>query len=507
MGKTAIRLAGHQDRQADERFGYAARARDTMNKVFPGHFSFLFGEIALYSFLVLVASGIYLALFYDPAPVDVTYHGAWTNLHGVHSSKAYQSVMSISVAVRGGLFVRQIHHWAAHIFMGAIMIHMFRQFFTGAYRKPREMNWMVGITLLVLGILEGYMGYSMLDDLLSGTGVRIIVSLVESIPIIGTWLYWFAFGGEDFNQLLFQRLFTMHIFVVPGIIAALIVIHLAVLWYQKHTQFPGWGHRKAKPREGNVGGDRMLPTFALHGITLQFAVLGVICFLGGIAEIEQIYNYGPYEPSYVSNGAQPDWYASWLIGALRLMPGWKLPIGKYQIPPAFWAGLFVPILMIMLLYLWPFLEQWITKDKSMHHLLQRPRDNPMRTAVGVGAITWYFVLTIEGGEDIISYTLHLAIEGMVWAGRVGLVVLPPLAFIVTYRMCQRLQRYDRDTLSFGIDTGVATKRPDGHYIELRQPVRGRDDSGNIVPVDYQGAKVPQQVDPSVLKAKDREEES
>lgn len=478
----------------DTRFHLSDNARKVVNKVFPTHFAFLLGEIALYSFIMLVLTGTYLALFFDPSMTKVTYHGPFTDLRGVEMSRAFESTLQISFEVRGGLFVRQIHHWAALLFVAAMTIHLLRIFFTGAFRKPREVNWLIGVSLLMFGIFEGFMGYSLGDDLLSGMGLRIGSSIVQSIPIIGTWLVWLIFGGEYPGSIIIPRMYAAHILIVPGLIAALIGVHLAFVWFQKHTQFPGRGRT-----EHNVRGTRLVPVFTGHSVSLQLGVIGVLCLLGGLAQINPIWNYGPYDPARGSVDAQPDWYMGFVEGALRLFPPWLVSFGRYVIPEPFWPSVVLPVGMVLVMLAYPFLERRLTGDRGMHNLLQRPRDNPARTAVGVMGLVFYVILFIAGGDDVIAYWLRVPIEELVWIGRITVLVLPPLAYLLTYRICVRLQRFDRMVLDQGIATGVIVRWPGGHYGELRQPLR-TDERGRPIPADYDGAPVRKRLDPDALAA-------
>ena len=180
----------------DDRLGASGYLRRSLNKVFPDHWSFMLGEIALYSFVILLLTGTYLSFFYTPSLTEVVYNGSYVPLKGVTMSQAYASTLDISFDVRGGLIMRQIHHWAALLFMASIVVHLMRVFFTGAFRKPREINWVIGVGLLVMGIGEGFAGYSLPDDLLSGTGLRIAYSIALSIPVVGTWAAFMVFGRE-----------------------------------------------------------------------------------------------------------------------------------------------------------------------------------------------------------------------------------------------------------------------------------------------------------------------
>ncbi|NMI01911.1 cytochrome b [Pseudonocardia acidicola] len=475
--------------EIDQRFHPAAGLRRQFNKVFPTHWSFMLGEIALYSFIVLLLSGTYLALFFDPSMTDVTYNGVFDNLRGVHMSRAYESAVQISLEVRGGLFVRQVHHWAALLFVAAMVVHMCRIFFTGAFRKPRETNWLIGIVLLFLGFIEGFTGYSLPDDLLSGTGLRIASGFILSIPIIGTWIHWALFGGEFPGTEIIPRLYIVHVLLIPGILLALIAIHLGLVWYQKHTQFPGLNRT-----EGNVVGVRILPAFAAKGGAFFALTTGVLAMMGGLIQINPIWNFGPYAPAQISAGSQPDWYVLFTEGMLRIFPPWEIYLfGHYTIPPAFWASpAFLPVLYV-LAAAYPAIERRFTKDDALHNLLQRPRDAPVRTGLGIMGLSFYLVLVLSGINDWIAYFFHVSLNATTWAGRIGVLIVPPIAYWVTYRICIGLQRADREVLEHGIETGIIKRLPHGEFIEVHQPLAGVDEHGHAIPLGYQGTPVPKKL--------------
>ena len=468
----------------DERYTASGLIRPQINKVFPTHWSFMLGEIALYAFVILLLSGVYLTLFFDPSLSKVIYDGAYAPLNGVEMSAAYHTALDISFEVRGGLFIRQVHHWAALLFAVSIMVHMFRIFFTGAFRKPREANWVIGCVLLLLSVAEGFMGYSLPDDLLSGVGLRIMSAIIVSLPIVGTWMHWIMFAGDFPGEIIIPRLYIAHVLLIPAILLALIAAHLALVWYQKHTQFPGPGRT-----ENNVIGVRILPIFGLKAASFGLITAGVIAFMAGAFQINAIWNLGPYNPSQVSAGSQPDIYMLWTDGAARVMPAWELYLGNYTIPAVFWVALLLGIL-VGLLFAYPWIEQKMTGDDAHHNLLQRPRDVPTRTALGVMAITFYVILTISGGNDLFAYHFQISLNAMTWLGRIGLVLAPPIAYYVTHRICVGLQRNDREVLEHGIETGTIKQLPSGGFIEVHQPLGGIDEHGHAIPLEYQGAPVP-----------------
>ncbi len=423
----------------DDRLGLARIARTTLRKVFPDHWSFLLGEVALYSFVVLLLTGTYLTFFFKPSQAETTYEGSYEALRGVEMTRAYRSAVELSFDVRAGLVMRQMHHWAALVFVAAMVVHLARVFFTGAFRRPRELNWIVGVTLLLLGIGNGFTGYSLLDDQLSGTGLRIAYSIVLSIPVIGTWITSLLFGGEFPGPDIIERFFVLHVLLVPAMIIGLLVLHLSMVVHQKHTQFRGPGRR-----EDNVVGERIWPTYAVKASGLFFLTTGVLAALGGLAQINPIWIYGPFEPSEVSAASQPDWYIGWLEGALRAMPAWEVRAFGFELPNPFFAGVLLPGLTFGLLYAWPFLEARFTKDRDEHHLLDRPRDRPMRTALGVATLAFYAVLFLAGGSDVLATEFALSVNKLIWSTRVSLFVVPVAAGLVAHRLCRDLAARDAE---------------------------------------------------------------
>lgn len=470
----------------DQRYRMAPGIRRQINKVFPSHWSFLLGEIALYSFVVLLISGVYLTLFFDPSMAETTYQGVYQPLRGIEMSKAYEAALDLSFEVRGGLFARQIHHWAALMFVASIMVHLFRVFFTGAFRKPREANWVIGCLLLVLSIAEGFFGYGIPDDLLSGTGLRITSGIILGLPVVGTWMHWAMFGGDWPGTIIIPRIYVLHILLIPGILLALIGAHLALVWYQKHTQFPGPART-----EDNVVGVRILPVFALKSAGFFAITFGILAIMGGLFQINAVWNIGPYNPSQVSAGSQPDMYMLWTEGLARIFPNWELYLGNYTIPAVFWVAL-VAGAMFGLLFIYPFLEAKLTGDTKHHNLLQRPRDTPVRTSLGTMTIAFYLVLMLSGMNDIIAFNFHLSLNATTWIGRIGAIALPPLVYFITYRWCIALQRSDRDVLEHGLETGHIVRTAEGAFIEVHQPL-AEDEDGNPIPLEYQGAMVPKKL--------------
>ena len=426
-------------RYLDDRVRAGAAAREGMRKVFPEHWSFMLGEIALYSFVILLVTGVFLAFFFEASYEEVTYTGAYEPLRGREVSVAYESVLHLVFQVPAGLLIRQIHHWSALVFVGSMVVHLMRIFFTGAYRRPRELNWVIGVTLLLLGIVEGFAGYSLPDDLLSGIGLRIGYSITQSIPVVGAWLAFLVFGGEFPGQHIVSRLYIGHVFIIPIVMLGLISIHLFFVVRQKHTQFPGPGRTN-----DNVVGERLWPTYTAKSIGLFLLLAGLLAGMGGLIEINPVWLYGPYHPATVSSFAQPDWYMGWVEGALRLMPSMSIQALGYEVPNVFFPGVLLPALTFGMLYAYPFVEQRLTRaDRIEHHVLERPREHPWRTALGAAVFSFYVVLLVGGAHDIVAHTIGVSIGLLINVLRVALVAVPFLTWVVTFRVCEDLQRSDR----------------------------------------------------------------
>jgi ubiquinol-cytochrome c reductase cytochrome b subunit len=449
----------------DERIGAGSFFKRNLRKVFPDHWSFLLGEIALYSFIILLLTGTFLTFWFKPSMAEVAYNGSYAPLMGVHMSQAYESSLYISFDVRGGLLMRQIHHWAALLFVGGMMMHMLRVFFTGAYRKPRELNWLIGVLLLTLALAEGLTGYSLPDDLLSGAGLRITQGVLISIPLVGTYLSFFLFGGEYPGQDVISRFYSIHILLIPGLLVALISAHLMLMWVQKHTQMPGKGRT-----ESNVVGAPFYPAFMVKSGAYFLFTFGVLALLGTFAQINPIWLFGPYSPANISAGSQPDFYMGFLEGSLRLMPAWEINFLGYTLPLSVLIPALLPMGVIFTgLALYPFAERWITGDNREHHVCDRPRNNPHRTSIGVAAITFYSLLLLLGANDWVSSKFHIPLYTTTNVGRVLIFLGPALAYAVTYRLCVGLQRKDLETVIHGVECGVIKRMPNGEYIEVHVP--------------------------------------
>ncbi|MDN3496054.1 ubiquinol-cytochrome c reductase cytochrome b subunit [Planococcus sp. APC 4015] len=460
------RFVGATANYLDERTSLSGLVKELGRKIFPDHWSFMLGEIALWSFVVVLLSGTFLTFFFQASMVETHYYGAFIPMRGIEMSAAMESTMRLSFDIRGGLLVRQIHHWAALVFVAGIGVHMLRVFFTGAFRKPRELNWVIGFILFILAMAEGFTGYSLPDDLLSGNGLRIIDGMVKGIPLIGTWISFLLFGGEFPGTDIVGRLYTLHILLLPAIVVALIAAHLMLMIINKHTQFAGPGRTN-----DNVVGYPMVPVYMSKMGGFFFIVFGVIVLIASMFTINPIWNYGPYDPSPVSAGTQPDWYIGFADGALRLVP----PHLETVILDRTWSwNILLPLgiigIFIVLVMIYPFIEAWVTGDKREHHIAQRPRNAATRTAIGAAGVTFYAVLWAAASSDIMATHFWLTMEGVIHTLQALLIVGPIIAYFVTKRLCIALQKKDREIALHGYESGRIVRLPGGEYIEVHQPV-------------------------------------
>ncbi|MFY9678949.1 cytochrome b [Glutamicibacter protophormiae] len=473
---TASTKTGRLANFVDTRVGASTIVKEFGRKVFPDHWSFMFGEVALYTFVLLLLSGTFLTFFFDPSMTHITYEGSYVPLKGIGMSAAMASTLDISFDVRGGLFMRQVHHWSALLFVASLSVHMLRVFFTGAFRRPRELNWVVGGVLLIMGLAAGFTGYSLPDDLLSGNGLRIIDGVMKALPVVGTYLSMFFFGGEFPGVHVIPRLYSLHIMIVPAVIILLLVVHLFMVVTHKHTQYPGPGRTN-----DNVVGFPVGPVYAAKAGGFFFIVFGIVAFISGIFQINPIWNYGPYDPSPVSAGTQPDWYIGFVDGALRLMPGvlgdfsfvWNIPFpwGDNSLVLSVLLPALVPAgALFAVMFAWPWIERWVTKDNREHHLLDRPRNAPFRTAIGAAGVVFYCVMWAAASSDLIATHFHVALNDVTYWLRVLFFVGPLVAFWLTRRICLSLQRKDREIVLHGREAGIIQMSPEGGFSEKHEEV-------------------------------------
>lgn len=463
--------------ELDDRLGVSKGTRSFLDKIYPDHWSFMLGEITLYSFVVLLATGVFLCFYYSPSQALVTYHGGYLPLDGQRMTAAYASSVDLSFAVRGGLLMRQMHHWACDIFVGSMVVHMGRIFFTGAFRKPRELNWTIGVTLLTLAILNGFLGYSLPDDLVSGTGIRIGYSILLSIPLVGSYLAFWIFGGNYPGTATLERFYMIHILLLPAVIVGLVTVHMVLMFRQKHTQFRGGGRT-----EDNVVGKPFFPVFMAKTTGYLLIITGVIALLGAFAQINPIWQFGPYTASRISYAVQPDWYMGFLDGALRIWPSWTFHSFGHTIPfNVLIPSLILPGLIFNLAYAWPAIERAWTKDSAAHNLLDRPSDRPKRTSAGVAVFTFVFMLFVASSTDVIANFFHLSLNTVLWAMRILVFVSPFVAYPISYKICKELQGIHnagrRKTMN------VVSRSDHGEYLAVPTPAYPEDHPEKPEPIE------------------------
>lgn len=433
-------------------------------RVVPDHWSLFFGQIAVASFIVCSLSGVFLMFFYEPSTTPVTYEGSYAGLHGVEMSRALESTVHLSFEVRGGLLMRQLHHWSASIMIAAVMLHLLRIFFTGAFRKPRELVWLLWFGILLAGMGAGLTGHILPDDALSGTSLMVMDGLLKGIPIIGTWLSSLVFEGR-FPTGAIDTFYPLHVLILPAVIILfLLVIGLLDLRHRP-AQFRGPGRT-----EHNVVGRPFMVALVKSG-GLFCIVFGVLALMAATTQVNPVWTYGPADPTVASASGGALWYLAFLDGAQRLVPpGWEFVLFDRTWTPAILVPLAVGGLFFVTAMVYPFIERWVTGDATEHHLLDRPRHTPTRTGIGVAGIVFYGVMWVAGGSDTIALHFSLSNEAVILTLQVAFFLGPVLGFVVTKRICLGLQRKDRDIALHGYETGRIVRSPDGEYTEVHQPV-------------------------------------
>jgi quinol---cytochrome-c reductase cytochrome b subunit len=441
------------------------------------HWSFMFSEIAVYSFVVALVTGVFLAFFFKPSMTGVVYHGSYHELDGARMSEAYKSTLDISFDVRGGLLMRQIHHWAALIFVAAVCLQLLRLFFTGAFRRPRRLNWLIWVTVLVLGIAVGWTGTILPDDMLSGGSLALLQGVLESIPVAGTRLMLWLFGGAFPGNQIIPWLYWLHVLLLPVAMTGLFALRHRLAWRYWRTRFPGVAG------SGRLGSFRDTPAAA--SVAMFLSTCGVLTLLGTLAQIDPIWLLGPYRPGAITAGAVPDWYMGFLDGALRIMPGWQVELAGHPLILAVLVpALVVPGAFFTVLAAYPLIESRLTSDQAMHLLPDRPRDAATRTAIGVAGITFYGLLWAAAANDQIANHFSLDLYGVTWFFRVAVFAGPPLAYTLTERICLGLNRRERAEAEHGRETGRIVMSAEGGFSEITEPVRPvrEDRPGSNLPV-------------------------
>ncbi|HEX5505216.1 MAG TPA: cytochrome bc complex cytochrome b subunit [Thermomicrobiales bacterium] len=377
----------------EERLGLAAFYQKYGRKVFPVHSTFFLGEMAAFSFLILVVTGVYLGLIYAPSNVAVPYGQD-------QLPEAFASVKLIESIPVANLF-RNVHHWAAHLMIASIVLHLLRVFFTGAYRKPREITWLAGSVLLGLTLMAGFVGYALPYDAFAVTATGVGYAIARSIPYVGNVAADLFFGGAFPTLGSLPRLYTIHVFVAPALIALTLGAHLLLVVKQKHTQ-PGYARRLAEP--GRVLGVPFLPYQALLAGELLLLTLGGLFLLSAFLPVHPLDAYGP--PGPATPAVKPDWYLLWLFGFVKLVPNrLAFPLPGGMIGPEFVGGVAFPALILGALTLAPWLDRTNRRATKRYEYLEPPAQSPARLGWGVGVLSYVGMLILAAYYDEIGLTL------------------------------------------------------------------------------------------------------
>lgn len=459
------RLSAHVRHRSPLGRKLAQTAAELHDRRVPKHWTNLFGVVSLACVTVLMLTGLFLMFFYTPSSDLVTYRGGYPLLEGAQMSKAFQSTLAISFDVPGGLLMRQAHHWAALLLPASLIMQLAVLFFTGGFRRPRRGSWVALFLIFVVALVGGWSGYALPDDMLSGTGLRIVEGIVLGIPLVGTWASFLLFGGEFPGEII-AHLYPIHVLIVPAALIGLLAVRIILSYVHKPPQLAGPGRT-----EENVVGEPMLPNAAVKAGGLFSIVGGVLILISATVTINPVWLYGPAAPGDASAGSQPDWYTGFLDGALRLVPpGWEIEVLVRTWTLAILIPLGVVTAYLALVMLYPFIEEWVTNDRREHHILDRPRNRPTRTGIGAAGVVFYGVLWGAGSADVVAAHFRLGLEGVVSFYQVMLLAGPIIAFTITRRVSLALQKKDRSIALHGFETGRIIRLPGGEYIEAHQPV-------------------------------------
>jgi ubiquinol-cytochrome c reductase cytochrome b subunit len=407
----------------DERVGLAHPARKTLNKVFPSHWSFLLGELALISFAILVLTGIFLTAFYRPSVDTVVYAGASELYRGRELPGAFASILTLTHDVPGGQLVRRVHRATAQVFIGIAIIHMLRVVLTGAFRKPREVNYHIGWAMLVLAVVSGWSGHNLVYDTLAGTSLRVYYSFVLATPYVGEWLAQTIFAGEFPTGGLLPRLYSLHILLLPVAIGGLMAAHLALIARQTHTAY----RHPAVDVEKTVVGEPLWPSQFAKTTTLALMLAGVLSLAAALVPWSEVDLHGPYLVARASNASQPDWFLFWVEGAIRIYPGVDIEVLGTIISGAFISGVVLPFLFILVMAGYPWLERHVVGDDGRHHhTAQGGLEVPFRAGFVSAFLSFWLLLSVAATNDVIARVFAVPVEGVVWFFRIAVFVVPPV---------------------------------------------------------------------------------
>lgn len=409
--------------QLDARVGLSAPLKQLGRKVFPRHWSFLLGHATLSCFLVLIVTGIFLTFFYAPSTEPTIYTGSAALYQGRELPAAYESIVRLTHDVPGGLLVRRLHRAAAMLLIALAALHLVRVVLSGAFRRPREVNYHIGWLLLLLAIASAYTGHLLPLEVLSGTSMRIFYTFIASVPWVGEGLATWVFGGEFPTGTILPRLHIAHVLLLPGLMIGGMLVHLGLVVRQTHTQLPIRG----VDGERTVRGETLWPQTAITFATTTLGVAGLLAFSSVLVPWADVDLHGPYELAISTNASQPDWPLFWVFGAQRLYPGFHFDVLGATISGPFIMGVVLPGLFIMLLLAYPWIERHVVGDDGLeHHVMQHPFEVPFRAAVVAGILTLLLVLSVAATTDALARGLLVPVERIVQVLRVVTFVLPPV---------------------------------------------------------------------------------
>ena len=429
-GSRADRLYDWFDTRLD-----LADGQTFLGKAFPAEDSFLLGEVAIFCFLFLVLSGVFLGFFYEPSTSDVEYDGSVAEFQGEEMPEAFVSVLHITYTVPFGMFIRRLHHWAAHLFVASIGLHMLRVFFTGAYRNPRELNWVVGTGLAVLAMGAAYTGYALPFDEFAATATSIGYNLTVSVPLVGDFFGEIIFGGEFPTSATIPRLYFLHVLIIPAAIAVGIAVHMVILIRQKHTEAPreddvsGGGRAVDRDDDSVIVGLPAVPNQAAVSAVVFFLTAATLSALAGLLPVHNVAEYGPNDPASTPALIMPDWFLMWVYGFLKLLPEWMaFSVGPVHVSTEFLGGVFLPSLVFLAIVAWPFLDR-----TDPVHFTADPLARPRQTAVGVAAVAFVMIASIAGMNNILAAQVLGTTTGVVNPVlTAALLGVPPLFGALTY---------------------------------------------------------------------------
>ncbi|WP_373325185.1 cytochrome b [Halomicrobium urmianum] len=415
-----------------------------LGKAFPAEDSYLLGEVALFCFLMLVLTGMFLGFFFEPSTSEVEYDGSVAEYQGEELPESFVSVLNITYDVPYGMFLRRLHHWAAHLFVASLSLHMLRVFFSGAYQNPREPNWVVGSGLAVSSMFAAYTGYALPFDEFASTATGIGFSIANSIPILGDVFAQVVFGGEYPSSATVPRFYFIHVFLLPVVIAGLIAVHMGILVRQKHTEAPreddvaGDGRRVDRDDDSIVVGLPAFPNQAAISAVVFFLTMATLSLLAGFLPVHNVAEYGPNDPAGTPALIMPDWFLMWVFGFLKLLPGWlgfTVPVVDVHVSTEFIGGMLLPGIVFAVMFAWPFIDY----REEPRHFGVDPLARPWQTAVGVAAVVMIMIASIAGMNTIAADITGLS-TGVLNPVLLAATVLGPLvAGGITYLA---IDRYD-----------------------------------------------------------------